>query len=95
MVTDNDPWETAAGLTVTLLLITTVPVRELMMTRAGALGRFDLQIFDHRQERDPLGGVCRRSHAHRAAVDHGRGALAHALVDALHQPRRGGEVGSR
>jgi hypothetical protein len=32
MVTDSEPCDTAAGLTVTLLLITTVPVRELMIT---------------------------------------------------------------
>ena len=37
IVTDSEPCDTAAGLTVTLLLMTTVPVRELMMTRAGAL----------------------------------------------------------
>ena len=37
MLTDNDPCETAAGLTRTLLLITTVPVRELMITLAAAL----------------------------------------------------------
>src|ERR1700733_9052389 len=37
MVTDSEPGDTAAGLTVTLLLITTVPGRELMITRAGAM----------------------------------------------------------
>ena len=37
MLTDSEPCETAAGLTRTLLLITTVPVRELMITRAAAL----------------------------------------------------------
>ncbi len=37
MVTDSEPCDTAAGVTMTLLLITTVPVRELMITLAEAL----------------------------------------------------------
>src|SRR5688572_29087018 len=36
MVTDKDPCATAAGMTRTCAPMTTVPVRELMMTRAGA-----------------------------------------------------------
>jgi hypothetical protein len=36
MVTDSDPCATAAGVTRTREPMTTVPVRELMITRAGA-----------------------------------------------------------
>ena len=36
-MTDSEPCDTAAGLTITLLLMTTVPVRELMITFAAAL----------------------------------------------------------
>ena len=36
IVTDNEPCDTAAGVTMTWLLMTTVPVRELMMTLAAA-----------------------------------------------------------
>ena len=36
MVTDSDPCATAAGVTRTWEPITTVPVRELTITRAGA-----------------------------------------------------------
>ena len=36
MVTDSEPCATAAGMTRTCEPITTVPVRELTMTRAGA-----------------------------------------------------------
>ena len=35
--TISEPCDTAAGETLTLALMTTVPVRELMITRAGAL----------------------------------------------------------
>ena len=36
IVTDSEPCATAAAITRTCELMTTVPVRELMMTRAGA-----------------------------------------------------------
>ena len=36
MVTESEPCATAAAVTRTCELITTVPVRELMITRAGA-----------------------------------------------------------
>ena len=42
------PWLTAAGLTRTAPLMTTVPVRALTMTRAGGSERVISKIFDQR-----------------------------------------------
>ena len=92
MVTDSEPCETAAGLTVTLLLITTVPVRELMITRAGALAGSTCRFSTC--DRKATRSVMSRGalHPDRRAVDDGGGARAHTLVDALDQAGRGGEI---
>jgi hypothetical protein len=45
MVTDSEPCDTAAGSTRTFEPITTVPVRELTITRAGAFARLDLEVL--------------------------------------------------
>ena len=54
IVTDSEPWATAAAVTCTCELMTTVPVRELMMTRAGASPGFDLDGFQRGEVADAL-----------------------------------------
>ena len=93
MLTDSEPCETAAGLTRTLLLITTVPVRELMITLAAALAGSTSRFST--VERNAT--RCVMSRGARTRTDPPsmmrRHAVADALVDARHQARRGREVG--
>ena len=92
MLTTREPWDTAAGMTRTWELITTVPVRELMMTFAGAspgaTSRFSMV---ERKQMRSAGRLGRRD-ADRGRVHRQRGARAEQLVDAVGEMRGGGEV---
>ncbi len=67
--TTSEPCATAAGVTWTLLPITTVPVREFTITRAGGLSGLHFEVLDMRDIADALRLIYRCAHANRDRID--------------------------
>ena len=82
MVTDSDPCATAAGVTRTSAPITTVPVREFTITRAGASPGSTSIALQRREIGNALIGIQRRRHLHRHGIHRLGGARAEQIVDA-------------
>ncbi len=79
MVTDRLPCATAQAASVTAWFITTEPVRALITTFAAGAARSHVQVLDVGHEATRArSGDGRHAHAHHAAVERLRDAVAHA-----------------